>query len=443
MNITLNQNDTTNANLKVVLQEADYAPKVDEKIKEYTKKAQIKGFRPGKVPAGLIRKMYGKSILAEEINGLLSKSINEYIKENNIRILGEPLPDESKQNTIDWDNQKEFEFDFELGILPDFDLNLESGDPLDAYKVEVDEETINQVYEHLQRQYGETTNPETSEANDYLSGELRQVEGDFKTTTLLPINKIKKNQEQFIGVKPTDVITFDLQEIFDNDASAVSHVTGVKKSEAAELKGQFEFTVEKINRTVAAEFNQELFDKVFGKDNVTTEEEFKTKIRETLTENYQQEADKVLKNKLVDKLVKETDITLPEGFFKKWLAVSNQGKLTPEQIEENFEQYKNELKWSMIRNKVVEENEIKVSNEEVVNATKAKMFAQFNMPEISDELADTMNGYIDNYLKQDNGRNYINEYEAILAEKVLDTLKDKVTVVEKSVTADEFRNLSF
>ncbi|QNF31481.1 trigger factor [Adhaeribacter swui] len=443
MNITLNQNDTTNANLKVVLQEADYAPKVDEKIKEYTKKAQIKGFRPGKVPAGLIRKMYGKSILAEEINGLLSKSVNDYIKENNIRILGEPLPDETKQNAIDWDNQKDFEFDFELGILPDFELNPAAGETLDAYKIELDEETINQVHEHLQRQYGETANPETSEANDYLSGELRQLEGEFKTTTLLPINKIKKNQEQFIGVKAGYVITFDLQEVFDNDASAISHVTGVRKAETAELKGNFEFAVEKINRTAAAEFNQELFDKIFGKDAVTTEEEFNNKLRETLAENYQQEADKVLKNKLVEKLVKETEITLPEEFFKKWLAVSNQGKLTPEQIEENFEQYKDELKWSMIRNKIVEENDIKVSNEEVVNATKAKMFAQFNMPEISDELADTMNGYIDNYLKQNNGRNYINEYEAILAEKVLDVLKDKVTVVEKSVTADEFRNLSF
>ncbi|MDQ3292331.1 MAG: trigger factor, partial [Bacteroidota bacterium] len=239
------------------------------------------------------------------------------------------------------------------------------------------------------------------------------------------------------------VITFDLQEVFDQDAAAISHVTGLKKSEAAELNGNFEFAVEKINRTTAAEFNQDLFDKVFGKDAVTTEEEFNTKLRETLAENYQQEADKVLKNKIVEKLVNETNITLPEEFFKKWLAISNQGKLTPEQIEENFDRYKDELKWSMIRNKVVEENDVKVSNQEVVDATKAKMFAQFNMPEISEELSETMNGYIDNYLKQNNGRNYINEYEAILAEKVLDVLKDKVTVVEKSVTADEFRNLSF
>lgn len=442
MNITLNQNDATKASLKVVLEEADYAPKVDEKIKAFTKKAQIKGFRPGKVPAGLIRKMYGKSILAEEINGLLSKSVNDYIKENNIRILGEPLPDENKQNAIDWDNQKEFEFDFELGILPDFDLNPAAGQTLDAYRVELDDETVSQVYEHLQRQYGETTNPEASEANDYLSGELRQLEGDFKTTTLLPVNKIKKNQEQFVGVKSGDVLTFNLQEVFENDAAAISHVTGLRKAEAAELKGPFEFAVEKINRTATAELNQELFDKVFGKDSVTTAEEFDAKLRATLTQNYQQEADKILKNQLVDKLVKETTIDIPGEFLKKWLALSNKGKLTPEQIEQNFEQYRDELKWSMIRNKVVEQNELKVTNQEVVDATKAKMFAQFNLPGLSEELAETMNGYIDNYLKQDNGRNYLNEYEAILAEKVLDVLKDQVTVVEKSVTADEFRNLS-
>lgn len=441
MNITLNPTDPTLAHLHVVLEEADYTPQVDEKIKEYSRKAQIKGFRPGKVPPALVRKMYGKGILVEEINSLLSKSVNNYIKENDIKILGEPLPDQSKQENIDWDNQKSFAFDFELGLIPDFKLNLEQLS-VDAHKIEVDEETLSQVYEHMQRQYGQTENPEASEANDYLSGELKQADGDFATSTLIPINKIKKNQEQFIGKKAGDELSFDLQEVFDNDAAAVAHVTGLGKQKAAELKGTFTFTVDKINRTTPAELNQEFFDKIFGKDAVSTKEEFDAKVKETIAENYNSEADKLLRNNLVERLVKESDIQISEPFFKKWLLAANQGKLTAEQIDQNLERYKEELKWSLIRNKVVEENDIKISNEEVVASAKAKMLAQFGMASATPEMEDAISGYVDSFLKQDNGRNYINEYEAILADRVLDVIKDKVTVVEKSVTAEEFRNIA-
>ncbi|WP_026463097.1 trigger factor [Adhaeribacter aquaticus] len=440
MNITLNQTDPTLANLHVVLEEADYAPKVDEKIKEYSRKAQIKGFRPGKVPAGLIKKMYGKGILVEEINSLLSKSVNDYIKENDIKLVGEPLPDETKQQNIDWDTQTSFEFDFQLGLIPDFSLALDKVS-VDAYKVDADEQTLEQVYEHMQRQYGKTDNPETSEENDYLSGELKELEGDFTTSTLLPINKIKKTQDQFIGKQAGDVISFDIQEIFDNDAAAISHVTGLSKQKAAELKGTFEFTVEKINRTTPAEFDQELFDKIFGQGNVTTREEFDAKVKETIIENYNSEAEKLLHNNLVEKLVKETDIQISDEFFKKWLLTANQGKLTQEQIEENLDRYKEELKWSLIRNKVVEENNIKVSNDEVVASAKKKMLAQFGINEPSPEIEESISGYLDNFLKQNDGRNYINEYEAILADRVIDVIKEKITVVEKSVSAEEFRNI--
>lgn len=441
MNITLNPTDATLANLHVVLEEADYSPKVDEKIKEYSRKAQIKGFRPGKVPPAMIRKMYGKGILVEEINSLLSKTVNDYIKENDIKILGEPLPDESKQQQIDWDNQKSFAFDFQLGIIPDFDLNLDKI-TADAYQIEVDEETLAQVYEHMQRQYGQTENPETSEANDYLSGELKQVEGDFATSTLLPIGKLKKNQEQFLGKKAGDVLTFNLQEVFDNDASSIAHVTGLSKQKAAELQGDFSFTVEKINRTTPAELNQEFFDKIFGKDAVSSKEEFDAKVKETIAENYNSEAEKLLRNNLVERLVKETDIQISDEFFKKWLLAANQGKLNAEQIDQHLDRYKEELKWSLIRNKVVEENEIKISNEEVVNSAKSKMLAQFGMASATPEMEEAISGYVDSFLKQDNGRNYINEYEAILADRVLDLIKEKVTVVEKSVTAEEFRNIA-
>jgi len=441
LDITLEKQNPTSARLRVKLAEADYAPGVEAQVKEYSKKAQIKGFRPGKVPAGMIRKMYGKSLLVDAINKLLHESVNNYIKENKIKILGEPLPEQVEN--IDWDSQKEFDFSYELGLLPDFELNLGETASVEGYKVEVDDETINEAYEHMQRQFGKTESPETAEAKDYVFGELKQVDGDFKTNTLLPLNKLKANLELFIGKKKDDVITFNLMEAFGNDVNAIANVTGAGKEKAAELTGTFEFKIDNISRTEAAPIDQDFFDKIFGKEAVNSREEFDAKVKETIEENYKAESEKVLNHKIVDKLVNETNIEVPREFMKKWLLTANEGKLTAEQIEENIENYERELKWSMIRNKVVEENGLKVSNEEVVNRTKEKMLAQFNMPEVSEEMMESLNQFADSYLRQDNGKNYLNEYEAILAEKVIETLKEKMTVVEKTVTAEEFRNMSF
>lgn len=439
MNITLNQTDSTNAQLKVVLEEADYAPKVDQQVKEYSKKAQIKGFRPGKVPAGLVKKMYGKSILVEQINKTLQEEISKYIRENDVKLLGEPLP-EPNQDDIDWDNQKTFEFTYQVGLLPDFNLPLDKS--VEGYKVELDQKTIDEAYENLKRQFGKTTNPETSEQGDFISGELKQVDGEFQSKTLIPTSRVVEGQENFVGVKADDVIRFDIRKTFGDDNAALAHVTGLSKEAVADLNGEFEFTVEKINRTEPSELNQELFDKLFGEGEVKTEEEFDAKIRETILENYEREADNLIFRNIIDTLVDNVEAELPTEFFKRWILVTNEGKLTEEQIEENFDKYTRELKWSMIKNKVVEENELKVSNEEVLESTKEKMLAQFNMPEVPEELKESMNGYAQQYLQQENGRNYINEYEQLLAEKVLAKLKEKMTVVEKTISSEDFRNMS-
>jgi trigger factor len=443
LEITLNKTDETKARLSVKLQEADYAPKVDEKIKEYSKKAQVKGFRPGKVPPGMIRKLYGKGILVDQINQLLHESVNNYIKTENLRILGEPLPERADENAIDWDNQKEFEFSYELGLLPEFELPLDRIS-VDAYVVEADDKTVADTYEQMQKQFGTSTNPEVAEQNDFLYGELKQEEGDFTTKTLIPINKVVEGQDKFVGAKPEDEIRFDLRQAFGDDDANLAHVTGLAKDLVQDLKGEFTFKVEKINRTSPAELDQEFFDKVLGKDAVSSQEEFDAKVREIISENYNREAEKALNFQLIDKLVKETNIDLPEEFFRKWLLTTNEGKLTKEQIDQNFGQYTRELKWSMIRNKVNEEQGLNVTEAEVVDRTKQKLMAQFNLPpQMEEEMDELLNNYADNYLKQNNGRNFVTEYEEILAQKVLENIKGRITVVEKKVSAEEFRNLSF
>ena len=278
MNISLNQTDSNNATLTVSLSEQDYSEKLNNKIKEYSKKAQLKGFRPGKVPAGLIQKMYGKSLLVEQINELLAESVNGYLRENNLRILGEPLPNRNDENKrIDWDNQKSFEFTYDLGLVPDFELNL--GDiQVEGVDVTIDEATLQQTYDYIQKQNGKMINPEVSEEGDFLYGELKQLSSEFETKTLLPLNQVKDGLEKFIGVKPGDLLFFDIRKTFGYDDSAIAHVTGLKKEIAKDLQGEFEFVVERINRTEPVELNQELFDKILGPGAVSSELEFRDKV---------------------------------------------------------------------------------------------------------------------------------------------------------------------
>ncbi|WP_324676809.1 trigger factor [Hymenobacter sp. GOD-10R] len=438
MDITLDKNeDQLNAILTVHLTEADYSAAVESKLKEYSKKAQIKGFRPGKVPVTLVRKMYGKGILADEINSLLGKSVDGYIKENNIKILGEPLPLETQ---VDFDTQKDFDFKFELGLLPDFELPADQSITVDRQQVTVDEKTLEETHDQIVRQFGESTNPDASEAGDYLYGKLKKADAEGEgQTVLLPINKVKNGVEKFIGVKPEDAITFDLKDAFAGDASDIANFSGLSKDEAANVEGDYVLTVEKINRTTTPEFDQELFDKVFGKDVVTSKEDFDEKVRTTIQENYDREAEGLMNRQIVDQMVNNTTITVPKEFFKKWLVRANEGKLTPEQVDEHYDDYERELKWSMIRNKVVEEQGLKVANDEIVDRTMQKILGQFNM-EMTDELRESMRSFADNYLRQENGKNYVNEYEAILAEKVIENLRGKVVVNDKPVSAEDFRS---
>ncbi|AWM32983.1 trigger factor [Hymenobacter nivis] len=441
MNITLDRNDEQLTGLLTVhLTEADYAATVDAQIKDYTKRAQVKGFRPGKVPVGMVKKMYGKGILADEINKTLGKAVDGYVKEQNLRLLGEALPVASD---VDFDTAKEFTFQFELGLLPEVNLPADGTAEVERYQVSLDDDTVQQTNEQIARQYGETTNPDASEANDYLFGKLKKAdeEGEGRMV-LLPINKVKNGAEQFIGVKAGDVLTFDLKNAFDNDAAAIAGFSGLNKADAEAASGDYVLSVEKINRTAAPEMNQELFDKVFGPEAVSSQEEFDAKVRETMQQNYDRESDGALNNAIVEKLVTGLDIKLPAEFFKKWLVRTNAGKLTAEQVEEHYGDYEKELKWSLIRNKVVETADLKVSNDEIINRTLDKIMGQFSMPNMPNDMRESMRGYADSYLKQDNGKQYVAEYEAILAEKVLENLRGKVVVTDKPVTAEEFRNLN-
>ena len=284
MDITLDKKSPTEASIKVTLNENDYQSNVEEKVKDYARKANIKGFRPGKVPTGIIRKMYGKSIVAEEVNSLLSKSLTDYIRENKIQIIGEPLPDMEKAGKIDWDNQKDFEFDYDIGLVDDFKYDISKKQKVKAYQIESDQKTIDETLDNVKKQFGNTTNPEVSEEGDDFYGSIHQVDGELSNDGLLKWEDInKKEQKKFIGLKPEESIEFDIQKTLKDDHT-IAHLVDVGHDKAKELSGKFSFTLKNINRTESAEINQELFDKVFGPNAVKSEDEFLAKIKVTIRE---------------------------------------------------------------------------------------------------------------------------------------------------------------
>lgn len=441
MDITLNKKDNTNASIKIILNEADYQPNVEQKIKEYRKNANIKGFRPGKVPASYIKKLYGKSVLVEEINSLLSKSLTDYIKNNDLKILGEPIPNQEDAAKIDWDNQKDFEFEYTLGLVDEFDIELDDKFKVEKYVIEVTDKVMKETMDNLTKQHGETESVEESKAEDTLEGKLSTADGEVQEKVILPIEDAeKKEQKQFIGLKKGDEVKFDIAKTFKS-AEAKSRLLGQNETDAEAASGEYILTVSDIKRTKPAEINQELFDKVFGKDAVKTREEFDQKVKETIAENYNRETENLLNRDLVDSLVEKTKFELPDEFLKNWLLLSNEGKITQEQIDKEYDLYTKDLRFNLIKNKIAEANQdtIKVEHTDVMDYTKNMIAEQFGAYGMADQLGENMDSFAQNYLQGENGENYRKVYEEMLNKRVLDFIKDKITIKEKKVDLDGFK----
>jgi trigger factor len=442
LEITLDKISKTEALIKIRLIEDDYQLKVDEKIKDYAKKSNLKGFRPGKVPMGLIRKMYGKSVLVEEVNHILSHKLYDYIREQELQVLGDPLPDEAQNSSVDWDNQKEFEFQYKLGLAEDFDVAIDKKVKVDTYTIVIDDAVIQETIENLQNQMGGMTNPDKSIAGDSLFGTLVNEEAGIEKDVILEIEKIeKKAHKDFIDKSKDDVITFAIDKAI-KDEDYVTQITELDKDAIKAIKSDFNFTVKNVNRTEPAEVNQELFDKTFGKDSVKSLDEFKARIKEVVSQNYAKEETSFEKVAIQNKLVSGNNFEIPEEFLKEWLLKSNEGKVTPEDVDKEFEGYAKELKWSLIKNKIVKNGEIKVENDEVLGEAKILIKGQLAASGmVGDQFESNLDSFADNYLKGENGDNYMKVYNQVMDQKVIDYLKNNITLNSKEVTAKEFREI--
>ncbi len=439
MEITLNKKNDTEAIIKISLQEKDYQPKVEAKIKEYARKANIKGFRPGKVPASLIKNMYGKSILVDEVNQLLYQNLDDYIKKEELRIIGEPIPVKESTEGIDWDTQKDFEFEYKIGLVDDFSLDVSKKQKITRYEIKVDKKIMQETIDNLRAQYATMTNPEVSEDGDSLFGTFSPENGEGEHQGLLDLNKLdKKEAKKFVGVKPGDEIKFDIRKTLKADA-LIAEVLGIDLADAAGIEGTYIFHVKNINRKVKAELGQEFYDRLFGKDEVKTEEEFNKRIEESIVNNYSRESDWLLERHIRDYFVEKTKINTPDDFLKEWLLLRNEGKVTREQIEEEFDLYLKDLKWSLIRNKIAKDQDIKVEQQEIIEKTKVILAEQFGGPGVLAQLGDKLDEFVRTYLEGNEGQNYQNVVNQVLSDKVYEYIKNNITIATKKISLDEFR----
>jgi len=447
MNITQEKIDNLNSVLKVSIKPEDYLERVEKAIKSHAKKVKLPGFRPGMVPPAHIKKMYGKSILVEEINSLLSDSLNNYITENKLEILGQPLPKADEDQQPNWDYNDEFEFNYELGLAPQFELDFSSKDQLPVYEVKLDEKALEAKISNLRKSYGKMTNPDVSAEDDVIYGEFKQLdasgnifeEGISNTGSLrIDLVKDEKIKKSLIGLKKDDTVQIDLQQAFGNDAHRISHILNISEEDAADLKSNFQLTVKNINRLEEADLNQEFFDKLYGAGNVTTEEEFIAEVRKEQEALMEQHAEQKLQNDLFKFSLEKANFELPDDFLKRWLQATNEN-LSPEELEKGYDDFAKNLKWTLIENKIIKDNSIEIKYEDLFETAKKRLDAQFRMYSPQPLPEEQLTQYTVQFLQEKENANRI--LEEVKAGKVFDYLKTVVTLDKQQIDYEKFMEL--
>jgi len=441
MNISKKDINALTAELSITLTPSDYETKVENAIKKVQKQATLPGFRPGKVPVGLIKKQHGKSILVDEINKILNETLYNYINENKIEILGNPMPKED--NKIDFDNQTEWTFNYELGLTPNFDVKLDNSQSFVYNTVKIDDELVEKYLKDVKRNYGKPSNPEVAEGKDVLYIDIVELDADnnivaggvFKSTSI-GIDRLKNEaaKTKLTGAKKEDKIIINANELFDS-AVDKSISLGIDKEVAEKFASNLQLTVRNIARMEDAELNQELFDKLYGAGNIKSLEEFKEKIKGELALMFAQDTDRKFVETVEQTLVEKLNITLPDDFLKRWLMAVNEKPLTKEQLEAEYPAYAKSMQWKLIENKIIKNNNLAVTIEEAKEEASNYVRSQFarygQVPEEA-EVAKIVDGILG---KQEEAQKI---FEGLYSKKVLDVLKTSCKLDTKEVSYNEF-----
>lgn len=447
MNIVREDIDALNTTVRVSIEKADYAEKVSKALKEQRKKAVIKGFRPGMAPESLIHKMYYKYILVEEVSRMASDKLFDFIQENKIRTLGEPLPSEN-QSKINWDTEENFELAWDLGIAPEFDLKFGKKDKFPYYTILANDEIRKNFSDSHRHRHGKYEPVKKTDDKGLVKATLSELNEDESprengvtvegASISVALVADEAERKKLVGVKVGDVVVIDTFKAFPNqaDRAALLHI---KKEELEGVQPLFQLTITETMAFVAAELNQEFFDKVYGEGVVSSEEEFNKKIDEEIERNLKLEGDARFAIDIKDKMLDKLKIELPKEFLIRWLVAINEGKFTREQIESEFPLFEKDLKWQLVSNKVAEEQKFAVTEEEMREFAMGyarSQFASYGMTFLPEEY---IARYANDILK--NREEVKKIHERLLDKKVVDWFKENVTLDTKEVTVDEFNKL--
>ena len=433
MNITQENLDALNAVIKIDVTEQDYKEKVDKILTDYRKNANIPGFRKGQVPMGMIKKQYGQAVLVDEINKLLQDTLNKYLNDEKLDVLGNPLPKPSED--FSWDN-KEFTFEFELGLAPKFEVDLKAKEIVN-YQITADDKMLDDEVKNIQEQYGKIKPISEVANNANLTGTFKNEELPIDKKSTFKFEKIagKEQQKALLGKKVGDVVTLKTKGLFEDD-HFMQNVLGVDHDHAHGLDVEVTFTIEEITETELAELNQELFDKLFGKDVVKSVDDLKAKIKEDIEKQFEQQSNQHLLNAVTESLIENTKFDLPSDFLQKWLAATGENPITPEQAKEQYEQSEKGLRYQLIEGKIATENNLQVTYDELVHYTKGYITQQMamygNMNPAEEELNDIAKRVLEN---QDEAKKL---QDQLVSQKLLDFYKKNAKLKTKKVTYDAF-----
>ena len=448
MKIAFENPDKVNGLLTLTVEEADYKENVEKTLKNYRKKANIPGFRPGMAPMGMIKRQFGTSVKVDEINKLLGDQIYKYVKENNIQMLGEPMPSD-KQVPVDMEGDAPYTFMFDIAVAPEFKIELNGDDTIDYYTIAVDDEVVNRQIDMFASRSGHYDKVEEYQANDMLKGDLRELDENGSTkeggitvegAVLMPeYIKVEDQKKLFETAKLGDIITFNPKKAYPESDIEVSSLLKMKKEEVADINADFSFQITEISRYVKAEVNQELFDQVYGKDVVTDENAFREKIAEGLKAQFAVDSDfKFIQDVRKYAEAKVGELTFPDALLKRIMLNNNKDK-GEDYVEKNYAMSVKELAWHLIKEQLATANNVKVEEADVIATAKEAaraQFAQYGMNNIPEE-------YIENYAKDMLKKgDYTDSFvDRAVDRKLTEALKAVVKLNEKTATLDEFNKM--
>ncbi len=446
MNITLQKTDELNAVITVNIKKEDVAENVEKALRDYKRKAQVPGFRPGMVPMGLVKKMYGDALMAEELNKKISESLNDYLSNEKLNILGDPLPSNDQQ-TIDFNTSDDYNFLFDVAMSPEFEIKLSKRDKINYYKIDVTAEMLDKQIDHLRQRFGNFAEAEKVSDNSMLRGCLTEADEEFnpiengvhKHDANMYVGTVKDDEikQQFLAMQIDGNLGFNLRKAFPNDTE-LSSLLGIDKKELAKMGDNFRFTLEAIRDFNQAELNPEFFEKVTQNPEITTEEAFRAHVKTDIEASLVGESDYRFKIDAKNKILSKLSLPLPEDFLKRWLLYANK-ELTQEQLDRDFSSFADDLRWTLIVNKILKENAIEIQHEDLLAQAKNEMLNQFRQYGINQIPDETLEKYGNEMLQREKDAKRI--YEFVTEQKALEFIKSAVKLEENLVSTEEFDKL--